>query len=286
MLFASWVLLHLPSYSFDYTFGVTNNAAGSGHTWSMTPQYLGADAIGGMDIHGIIYQYKAVKEKEDDFTVTVQNEKEGGGYVFQDTEDWSQKYGITIRKAFALPYTPLATFKEDGGSIATTGTGTVEDAQVVYLYRFDRCFIPTDSDCPNYVPPLPPKPPEIKLYDALEDEFVKEATKDVDQDLIENDEENVEELEEKEEEEENLETLLAVGENPLTIGDEFSQASIIAQMNGALDLSSYYKAKIPSIVYNERLVMKEQKSLGNSKRILRSLAQDQLHNKMVEAQYQ
>lgn len=286
MLFASWVLLHLPSYSFDYTFGVTNNAAGSGHTWSMTPQYLGADAIGGMDIHGIIYQYKAVKEKEDDFTVTVQNEKEGGGYVFQDTEDWSQKYGITIRKAFALPYTPLATFKEDGGSIATTGTGTVEDAQVVYLYRFDRCFIPTDSDCPNYVPPLPPKPPEIKLYDALEDEFVKEATKDVDQDLIENDEEKVEESEEKEEEEENLETLLAVGENPLTIGDEFSQASIIAQMNGALDLSSYYKAKIPSIVYNERLVMKEQKSLGNSKRILRSLAQDQLHNKMVEAQYQ
>ena len=286
MLFASWVLLHLPSYSFDYTYGVTNNAAGSGHTWSMTPQYLGADAIGGMDIHGIIYQYKAVKEKEDDFKVTVQNEKEGGGYVFQDTEDWSQKYGITIRKAFALPYTPLATFKEDGGSIATTGTGTVENAQVVYLYRFDRCFIPTDSDCPNYVPPLPPKPPEIKLYDALEDEFVKEATKDVDQDLIENDEENVEELEEKEEEEENLETLLAVGENPLTIGDEFSQASIIAQMNGALDLSSYYKAKIPSIVYNERLVMKEQKSLGNSKRILRSLAQDQLHNKMVEAQYQ
>ena len=286
MLFASWVLLHLPSYSFDYTYGVTNNAAGSGHTWSMTPQYLGADAIGGMDIHGIIYQYKAVKEKEDDFKVTVQNEKEGGGYVFQDTEDWSQKYGITIRKAFALPYTPLATFKEDGGSIATTGTGTVENAQVVYLYRFDRCFIPTDSDCPNYVPPLPPKPPEIKLYDALEDEFVKEATKDVDQDLIENDEENVEELEEKEEEEENLETLLAVGENPLTIGGEFSQASIIAQMNGALDLSSYYKAKIPSIVYNERLVMKEQKSLGNSKRILRSLAQDQLHNKMVEAQYQ
>lgn len=286
MLFASWVLLHLPSYSFDYTYGVTNNAAGSGHTWSMTPQYLGADAIGGMDIHGIIYQYKAVKEKEDDFTVTVQNEKEGGGYVFQDTEDWSQKYGITIRKAFALPYTPLATFKEDGGSIATTGTGTVENAQVVYLYRFDRCFIPTDSDCPNYVPPLPPKPPEIKLYDALEDEFVKEATKDVDQDLIENDEEKVEESEEKEEEEENLETLLAVGENPLTIGDEFSQSSIIAQMNGALDLSSYYKAKIPSIVYNERLVMKEQKSLGNSKRILRSLAQDQLHNKMVEAQYQ
>lgn len=286
MLFASWVLLHLPSYSFDYTFGVTNNAAGSGHTWSMTPQYLGADAIGGMDIHGIIYQYKAVKEKEDDFTVTVQNEKEGGGYVFQDTEDWSQKYGITIRKAFALPYTPLANFKEDGGSIATTGTGTVENAQVVYLYRFDRCFIPTDSDCPNYVPPLPPKPPEIKLYDALEDEFVEEATKDVDQDLIENDEENLEESEEKEEEEENLEIALSIGENPLTLGNDLTQASIIAQMNSAIDLSAYYVAKIPSMVYKERLVMKDQNNLRNDRRILRSLGQDQLHNKMVEAQYQ
>ena len=70
------------------------------------------------------------------------------------------------------------------------------------------------------------------------------------------------------------------------MGDEFSQSSIIAQMNAALDISAYYKARIPSIVYNERLVMKEQKSLGNSKRILRSLAQDQLHNQMVEAQYQ
>ena len=284
MLFASWVLLHLPSYSFDYTFGVTNNAAGSGHTWSMTPQYLGADAIGGMDIHGIIYQYKAVKEKEDDFTVTVQNEKEGGGYVFQDTEDWSQKYGITIRKAFALPYTPLATFKEDGGSIATTGTGTVENAQVVYLYRFDRCFIPTDSDCPNYVPPLPPKPPEIKLYDALEDEFVEEATKDVDQDLIESKKQNQEDKKE-EDEEESLQMALMINENALTLANEITQSSLIDAMNSATNLSAYYLAQIPSKVYRETVVLKGGQ-IKDNKRVFRSLGQDRLHNQMVEAQYQ
>ncbi len=249
----------------------------------MTPQYLGADAIGGMDIHGIIYQYKAVKEKEDDFTVTVQNEKEGGGYVFQDTEDWSQKYGITIRKAFALPYTPLATFKEDGGSIATTGTGTVENAQVVYLYRFDRCFIPTDSDCPNYVPPLPPKPPEIKLYDALEDEFVAEATKETDQDLIEQ-EEDQEQKEKEEEEKERLEVALAISENVLTLDNELTQSSIIGAMNAATDLTAYYVAQIPSKVYRETLVIKD-KGYRDS-RLIRNLAQDQKHNQMVEAQYQ
>jgi len=286
-LLVLWVVWPQLSYSFDYTFGVSNNAAAFGNTWSMTPQYLGANGVDGMEINGIIYQYTAVKDKEDDFTVTVQNEKEGGGYVFQDTEDWSQKYGMTIRKAFAMPYTPLATFKEDGGAIVTTGTGSVENAQVVYLHRFNRCFDPqSDPNCSGYVTPLPPKPPEFDLYDALDDEFVEEATKEVDQELIDKEDEDIEESEEKEEDEENLETLLAVGENPLTMGDEFSQSSIIAQMNAALDISAYYKARIPSIVYNERLVMKEQKSLGNSKRILRSLAQDQLHNQMVEAQYQ
>lgn len=286
-LLVLWVVWPQLSYSFDYTFGVSNNAAAFGNTWSMTPKYLGANGVDGMEINGIIYQYTAVKDKDDDFTVTVQNEKEGGGYVFKDTEDWSQKYGMTIRKAFALPYTPLATFKEDGGAIVTTGTGNVENAQVVYLHRFNRCFDPqSDPNCTGYVTPLPPKPPKFDLYDALDDEFVEEATKETDQELIDKDDEEVEESEEKEEEEENLQTLLAVGENPLTMGEEFSQSSIIAQMNAALDISSYYKARIPSIVYNERLVMKQQKSLGNSKRILRSLAQDQLHNQMVEAQYQ
>ena len=287
----SWVVLLALFYCFnaqanDYTFGVSNNAAAFGNTWSMTPKYLGVNGVDGMEINGIIYQYTAVKDKDDDFTVTIQNEKEGGGYVFKDTEDWSQKYGMTIRKAFAMPYTPLAIFKEDGGAIVTTGTGSVENPQVVYLHRFNRCFdSQSDPNCSGYVTPLPPPPPKFDLYDALDDESVTNATKETDQDLIDEDEKE-EESEEKEEEEENLETLLAVGENPLTMADDFTQSSIIAQMNAALNISSYYAAKIPSTIYNERLVMKDQKSLGNNKRILRSLAQDQLHNQMVEAQYQ
>lgn len=250
----------------------------------MNPQYLGADAIGGMDIHGIIYQYSAVKDKESDFTVTVQNEKEGGGYVFQDKEDWSQKYGMTIRKAFALPYTPLAIFKEDGGAIATTGSGSVENAQVVYLYRFDRCFDPqSDPNCPDYIAPLPPKPPEIKLYDALEDEFVEEATKETDQDLIENDEEQ-EQKEKEEEEKERLEVALAISENVLTLDNELTQSTIIGAMNAATDLTAYYVAQIPSKVYRETLSIKD-KGYRDS-RLIRNLAQDQKHNQMVEAQYQ
>jgi hypothetical protein len=249
----------------------------------MTPKYLGADGIDGMDIHGLIYQYTAVKDLADDFTVTVQNEKEGGGYVFQDKEDWSQKYGMTIRKSIGLPYTPLAHFKTDGGAIATTGTGSVENAQVVYLYRFDRCFDPqSDPNCPDYVAPLPPIP-EIKLYDALDDEFVEEATKKTDQDLIDEEEEK-EQKEEEEEEKERLEVALSISENVLTLDNEITQTSIIDAMNAATNLTAYYVAQIPSIVYRDTLVIKDEGYKDS--RLLRNLAQDQQHNKMVEAQYQ
>ena len=274
----SWVVLLALFYCFnaqanDYTFGVSNNAAAFGNTWSMTPKYLGVNGVDGMEINGIIYQYTAVKDKDSNFTVTVQNAKEGGGYVFQDTEDWSQKYGMTIRKAFAMPYTPLATFKEDGGAIVTTGTGSVDNAQVVYLHRFNRCFDPqSDPNCSGYVTPLPPKPPKFDLYDALDDEFVEEATKETDQELID------------EEEKERLEVALAISENVLTLDNELTQSSIINAMNAATNLTAYYATQLPSIIYRETLVIKD-KGYQDS-RLLRNLAQDQQHNKMVEAQYQ
>ena len=280
-LLVLWVLWPALSYSSDYIYGYTGNAALNGNTWSMTTPVLGVTAGDGLDISGVIYQYTAVKELADDFTVTVQNEKVGGGYVFQDIEDWSQKYGMKIRKVVALPYTPIGQFKVDGGAIATTGIGSVEDATVLYMYRYDACFNPVDPSCPNYVPPPPPKLPT--LYDALDDDSVKEATKETDSELYGKEEEG-EEKDEEEEDEERLEVALSVAGNALTIANTFTQSAIVNAMNIATDINAYYVAQIPSKVYRESIVLKD-KGISDNKWAFKNLSQDRIHNKIVQEQY-
>ena len=122
----------------------------------MTPTYLGANGIGGMDVSGVTYKYTPIKNKEDDYIVTLENDKVGGGYVFQDKQDWSQREGgIEIRRTIALPYLPIAVFGD--GRLKQEGSGSIEDADVRYIYRFDSCFDPqSNPNCPGYVKPKPP----------------------------------------------------------------------------------------------------------------------------------
>ena len=54
----------------------------------MNTPTLGVSAETGLDISGVIYNYTAVKDLEDNFTVTVGNEDLNGGYIWKDTEDW------------------------------------------------------------------------------------------------------------------------------------------------------------------------------------------------------
>ena len=81
-LLALWVLLLLPLYSFSYEFGYTSNAALYGNTWKMNTGTLGVSAEEGLDISGVLYNYTTVKNVVDDFTVTIENDKVGGGYIF------------------------------------------------------------------------------------------------------------------------------------------------------------------------------------------------------------
>ena len=109
----------------------------------MTTPILGISTEEGMDISGVIYNYTAVKDPADDFTVTVQNENVDGGYIYQETDDWSGKNGMKIQKVIPLSYTPIEQFGK--GSIATTGTGSIEDASVLYMYRYDGCRNPQND---------------------------------------------------------------------------------------------------------------------------------------------
>jgi len=285
MLSRLWVLLLLLSYSFSvhaYSFGYTPNVAINGLEWTMTPTYLGANGIGGMDISGVTYKYTPIKNKEDDYIVTLENDKVGGGYVFQDVQDWSQREGGTeVRRTIALPYTPLAVF--GAGRLKEEGTGSIENADVRYIYRFDPCFDPqSDPNCPGYKKPKPPPLPEIPDYDALQDESVAIAQAETDRKLL--DDEQAEKADEEEEEEESLEFMLADVENALTIANEIAQSVILQQLNNVTNLTNYYVSTIPDNYYPDAVAL-QGGTIVDNRRALRSLSQDARMNEMIEEQY-
>jgi len=280
-----WVLSLLLFYSSSiqaYSFGYTPNVAINGLQWSMTPTYLGADGIGGMDISGVTYKYTPIKAKEDDYIVTLENDKVGGGYVFKDVQDWSQREGGTeVRRTIALPYTPLAVFGD--GRLKQEGTGSIENADVRYIYRFDPCFDPqSDPNCPGYKKPKPPPLPEIPDYDALQDESVAIAQAETDRKLL--DDEQAEKEEEEEEEEESLEFMLADVENALTIANEIAQSVILQQLNNVTNLTNYYVSTIPDNYYPDAVAL-QGGTIVDNRRALRSLSQDARMNEMIEEQY-
>lgn len=285
MLSRLWVLLLLLSYSFSvhaYSFGYTPNVAISGLEWTMTPTYLGANGIDGMDVSGVTYKYTPIKNKEDDYIVTLENDKVGGGYVFQDVQNWSQREGgIEVRRTIALPYTPLAIFGD--GRLKQEGTGSIEGADVRYIYRFDPCFDPqSDPNCPGYKKPKPPPLPEIPDYDALQDESVAIAQAETDRKLL--DDEQADKEEEEEEEEESLEFMLADVENALTIANEIAQSVILQQLNQVTNLTNYYVSTIPDNYYPDAVAL-QGGTIVDNRRALRSLSQDARMNEMIEEQY-
>lgn len=280
-----WVLsllLFCSSSIQAYSFGYTPNVAISGLEWTMTPTYLGANGINGMDVSGVTYKYTPIKNKEDDYVVTLENDKIGGGYVFQDKQDWSQREGgIEVRRTIALPYTPLAVFGD--GRLKQEGTGSIENADVRYIYRFDPCFDPqSDPNCPGYKKPKPPPLPEIPDYDALQDESVAIAQAETDRKLL--DDEQAEKEEEEEEEEESLEFMLADVQNALTIANEIAQSVILQQLNNVTNLTNYYVSTIPDNYYPDAVAL-QGGTIVDNRRALRSLSQDARMNEMIEEQY-
>jgi len=281
-LWAVLLLLSCSSSVHAYTFGYTPNVAITGLEWTMTPTYLGTNGIGGMDISGVTYKYTPIKNKADDYVVTLENDKVGGGYVFQDKQDWSQREGGTeIRRTIALPYTPIAVFGD--GRLKQEGSGSIEGADVRYIYRFDPCFDPqSNPSCPGYVKPKPPKLPDIPDYDALQDESVEIAQKETDRELLDSDQ--AEKDEDEEEKEESLEFMLADVENALTIANEIAQSVILEQLNQVTNLTNYYVSTIPDNYYPDAVAL-QGGTIVDNRRALRSLSQDARMNKMIEEQY-
>ena len=276
LLLALW-----PSYSScdPYSYGTTGNAASTSLSWSMSSVL---PDIPGIDINGLLYKYTTVKDPNADMKVHVGNlNAEGDGYTFRETDDWSGVPGNTIIKSFPLANIPAANWGT--GAIEVEGEGTVTDALVIYNYRVDECFNEQSNPaCPGYVKPVPVIP-VVELYDVLEDEDAMSA---IEADEFQYDEDgNVILSEEEEEEETRIEMGLTASANALTLFKAQGQDDLIMAINQQTNLALYYNASINGGVYADAPGLADSEIADNKKALRNNLAQQILHEQMVDMQY-
>lgn len=279
----AWVLslVLLPSYSYSepYTYGATSNAASNALSWAMDSIL---PSIGGVDINGLLYRYTTVKDPDADMKVHVGNHNASGdGYTFRETDDWSGVPGNTIVKSFPLSNIPASQWGT--GFVEVEGEGTVKDAVVIYNYRLDKCYDPqSDPTCAGYVKPMPDLP-EVIVYDALEDDAVVDT---LEADEFKYDEDGELILDEEEEEEETrIEMGLTASANALTLFKAQNQSDIILALNKQTNINMYYNAKINGGTLNDAAGLKDGTIPDNKKALRNNLAQQVLHEKMVDMQY-
>jgi len=284
------VLVFWPSYCYSESiqpyFGTTPNAAAGGNTWIMnnvlpTPP--------GLDINGVIYNYTIQKDVNDSAKVHVQNENVNGtGYIFRETDEWQAGSlgGTEIRKV--VPVIPnLARELWGNGSIEIEGNATVEDPNVVYMYKVDPCYDPQfDSNCPGYTVQIPKiETVDIDSIYNSNNEAIEIATTETDSDIYEEDE--LLEPDEEDEERENmrLEAALAAVDNSEMFANAFAQSQILASMNMAIQMNSYYAANIQGGVYKDSLNLVDKKIEDNKQGLRNGFAQQLLHEQMIQEQY-
>lgn len=297
-LLLAWVVL-LPSYSYSDSvtpyYGQTGNAAAGGYTWGMDGVL--PSGVPGLDIQGVIYNYTIQKEVDDSVNVHVQNENAlGTGYIFRETDEWrpGSLGGTEINKVVpVIPGIPREAWGQ--GSIEVDGPGSVSDANVIYQYRVDPCYDPQyDPNCPGYQVQVPDIP-EIdlaSLYDATSDENV-DLDRNVNLGDIEVDEEDKkseeelaeEEAEEEKDRKERLEKALAEADNSAMFAQALAAAQVLASINMATNVNTYYSKTIPGGTYSDTVVLQDKQLPENKTGLRNGFAQQLLHEKMVDMQY-
>ncbi len=271
----------LPSYSYSnpYTYGATGNAASTSLSWGMDTIL---PSITGVDINGLLYRYTTIKDPDADMKVHVGNlNANSDGYTFRETDDWSGVAGNTIIKSFPVSNIPASNWGT--GSIEVEGKGRVEDAVVIYSYRVDRCYDPqSDPSCAGYIKPIP-ELPEIVIYDALEDGAVV-STLDT-EDYQYDEDGNLILSEEEEEEKTRIEMGLTASANALTLFKTQRQDDIIMSINKQTNIAMYYNVNINGGTLNDAAGLQDGTIKDNKKALRNNLAQQILHEQMVNMQY-
>lgn len=288
-----WVAL-LPSYSYSEGispyYGTTGNAvADQALRWSMNNVLPNPP---GLEIDNVIYSYKIQKETGEWVTVHVYNETaDGTGYIFRETDEWKpgSLSGTQINKVVGIGGIHRDAFGD--GGIDIEGNGSITDPSVIYTYRVDPCYDPQfNPGCPGYKPIIPDTP-EIDLAN-LYPEISERTQFNPDDELYEDEEElSDEEKAEKEAEEEKdrkerLEKALAAADNSAMFAQALAQGQLLQSINQATNMNSYYEQSIPGGTYKESIQLTDTQLPDNRRGLRNNLAQQLLHQQMVDSQYQ
>ena len=240
----------------------------------------------GLEVNNVVYRYTTEKVTEDDMLVHVQNENaQGQGYIFRASDDWSGLPGNTISKTIPVGGIPLDFWGD--GSIEVEGFGTVLDPEVYYTYQYLPCNSPQDNpSCEGYIDPLT-LVPETEI-DTSSEEYIQ-AEIDRKANL-----QAQKEQEEKEEREkmakstekkvrDSLEKMLG-----LSLGASL-QKEQDTLLHNALVATNYlprsYSMQINGGEYPDAEMLKDSNLPDNSKARRVNLAQDVMHQKIVQSQY-
>ena len=239
----------------------------------------------GLEVNGVVYRYTTVKKPEDDFIVTIQNQnaKEPGSYIFRSVDDWSKLPGNTIQKAVPVANIPIQFWGD--GSINTQGRGEVRDAVVVYTYQYDPCFDPqSDPICPGYKIPVQYNVEVTEAYDPLNDEFVRqESEKKTKLDEEEEKENQRKRTAERVQTKERLEVALSAVNTALMTADSMAKANDFFAL---AEIPNSYEVTIPGGVYNDTIKLVDSRLPDNPRGLRANWAQQLLHEKMVDLQYE
>ena len=272
--------LYATSAHSEYLYGISGNMAGAGHTWGMNG--IGPSNQRGMRINGVFYQYTPVKNTEDDMVVYVRNLKVGGGYIFEESDDWSGlPGGIPITKGFIIDNLPIELWGD--GSIDVEGTGSVVDANVVYSYKYNNdCLTPmSDPSCPGYTDAVLGMMGKIDdtVYDPMDDKNITDVLEEK-ADLEEDEEQD------EDEDSDRLEKILSSVDDSILSANVISQNLLMYALTKSSNMNPYYDKKLAGGVYKETIVLDGGNLPDNKKGARAGLAQQILHTKMVGMQYE
>ena len=243
----------------------------------------------GLTVGSVFYRYTTIKNPEDDMLVHVQNEDalNEGEYIFRSTDDWSGVPGNTINRIISVD--DIIIDRWGDGSIEVEGEGSVSDAKVIYNYQFDPCFDPqVDPSCPGYIIPfdinalLPTDPNIVNPLDEdyIQNELDRKATLQ-DEDEEDKDREKVM-SKDKKKERVSLQKVLGIVNETLLSAEALAMHDQLIALNY---VPNNYYATLPDTKYEETLVLKDGNLPKNKKGRRVGLAQQVLHQQMVDQQW-
>lgn len=239
----------------------------------------------GLMVNGVVYRYTTVKNTEDDMVVYVQNENaRGDGYIFRSVDDWSGVPSNTITKS--VPTGGIDISYWGPGSIEWTGFGTVNNASVVYTYQYDPCFDPQSRpDCPGYKDPFLIDLDQTEVVDPLDDSMIQDEL-DRKATLKDEEQENADrkKMQAKKKIDERLEKVLGIVNTSILAAD--AQAKHAELLAMSLIPATYIALDIPGGVYPETVQLKDSSIEDNGRALRNNFAQQLLHQKMVDLQYE